>query len=138
MNNTLPLTKIACFLAAVRLALAPAAFAVIPLLIWASLCSSILAVDPAPDGGYPIENTAEGQDALFSLTNGADVTAIGFQAFYINTGGYDNTGVGAKALFSNTTGFANIALGNDALYANTIGNYNIGIGQMALAGNTTD
>jgi hypothetical protein len=28
------------------------------------------AVDPAPDGGYPNGNTAEGEDALFSLTTG--------------------------------------------------------------------
>jgi hypothetical protein len=28
------------------------------------------AVSPAPDGGYPGGNTAEGQNALFSLTTG--------------------------------------------------------------------
>src|SRR2546430_12594927 len=88
--------------------------ALIPLLVWASFCSIVLAVDPPPGGGYPIENTALGDNSLFSLTNGVDVTAIGFQTLYNNTSDYDNTGVGAKALFSNTTGFANLALGNDA------------------------
>jgi len=29
--------------------------------------STTFAVDPPPDGGYPNDNTAEGQDALFSL-----------------------------------------------------------------------
>ena len=45
------------------------------------------AVSPPPDGGYPNNNTAEGSDALFSLTTGTDNTAIGFDALYSNTGG---------------------------------------------------
>src|SRR5437867_1960150 len=48
------------------------------------------AVDPPPDGGYPNQNTAEGEDALFSLTTGADNTAMGFDALYSNTTGSDN------------------------------------------------
>lgn len=35
------------------------------------------AVSPAPDGGYPGGNTAEGQNALFSLTSGTYNTAVG-------------------------------------------------------------
>ena len=46
------------------------------------VCFAILpmarAVVPAPDGGYPGENTAEGQKALFSLTTGAFNTAVGW------------------------------------------------------------
>jgi hypothetical protein len=34
-------------------------------------------VSPPPDGGYPDGNTAEGDDALLSLTNGSSNTAIG-------------------------------------------------------------
>ena len=37
---------------------------------------------PPPDGDYRNRNTAEGKDALFSLTTGAENTAIGFQALY--------------------------------------------------------
>src|SRR5206468_11888919 len=48
------------------------------------------AVTPAPDGGYPKQNTAEGEDALFSLTTGTDDTAIGFDALDSNTTGSDN------------------------------------------------
>jgi len=35
------------------------------------------AVSPPPDGGYPGGNTAEGQGALLSLTDGAFNTAVG-------------------------------------------------------------
>jgi hypothetical protein len=39
------------------------------------------AVVPPPDGGYPNFNTAEGQNALFSLTTGAANTAmVGFRS----------------------------------------------------------
>ena len=48
------------------------------------------AVDPPPGGGYPNQNTAEGDDALFSLTTGADNTAMGFDALDSNTTGSDN------------------------------------------------
>jgi hypothetical protein len=37
-------------------------------------------LSPPPDGGYPFGNTAEGDDALFSLTSGDSNTATGFEA----------------------------------------------------------
>jgi hypothetical protein len=46
----------------------------------AFLCLGLLpkveAVNPPPDGGYHGGNTAEGQDALFSLTTGTYNTAL--------------------------------------------------------------
>lgn len=63
-----------------------------------------LAVNPAPDGGYAGNNTAEGTTALFSLTSGTNNTANGFQALYHNTTGSNNTATGTNTLFNNTTG----------------------------------
>jgi hypothetical protein len=54
-------------------------------LAWLALSPSVRAVDPPPDGGYPGQNTAGGEDALFSLTTGVENTAIGFQALVTST-----------------------------------------------------
>ena len=47
-------------------------------------CFAILpiaeSVVPPPDGGYPNFTTAEGQNALFSLTTGVANTAIGWSS----------------------------------------------------------
>src|SRR5438445_724902 len=56
---------------------------------------------PAPDGGYPNNNTAEGDNALASLTTGTDNTANGFNALNSNTTGHNNTATGFNALNSN-------------------------------------
>jgi hypothetical protein len=87
---------------------------------------------PTPDGGYPGENTAEGDSALFGLTTGQDNTATGFQALYSNTAGTDNTANGVNALFSNTTADDNTATGFEALYSNTTGSDNTANGVNAL------
>src|SRR5438309_1879656 len=94
-------------------------------------------VSPAPDGGYPNGNTAEGQNALFSLTSGSFNVAAGFQALYSNTTGNYNVAAGSHALFNNTAGSYNIASGSQALYSNTTGNYNIASGFQTLYSNTT-
>ena len=52
-------------------------------LLATAFAAAAFAVDPPPDGGYPNNNTAEGTDALFSLTTGANNTAIGFGRFII-------------------------------------------------------
>jgi hypothetical protein len=90
-----------------------------------------------PDGGYDGNNTAEGTDALFSLTTGTDNTAIGFDALFSNTTGSENTATGSDALLSNTTGIRNAASGFAALESNTIGVRNTATGRAALANNTT-
>ena len=46
------------------------------------LSHSLQAVVPAPDGGYAGSNTAEGANALFTLTTGAWNTAIGGYALF--------------------------------------------------------
>src|SRR5438046_416169 len=80
------------------------------LLITLALCCFALSpvpkafgVTPAPDGGYPGDNTAEGDGALQNLaTNGVRNTAVGFDALLSNTSGGANTALGAAALESNT------------------------------------
>src|SRR5882724_7324367 len=110
-------------------------------------------VVPAPDGGYPGLNTAEGQNALLHLTTGTGNTALGWFSLdsvtigSFNTGvgagtlvlntGDQNTATGALALLSNTTGTQNTATGVSALYRNTTGAYNTGNGTNALLNNTT-
>jgi hypothetical protein len=97
------------------------------------------AVTPAPDGGYPNQNTAEGDDALFNLDTSQSTynTAIGFEALYNTTTGSANTAIGTTALYLNTTGFANTATGIQALISNTTGHDNTANGIEALFYNTT-
>ncbi len=54
------------------------------------LLPKIHAVSPPPEGSYPNQNTAEGDDALFNLTTGADNRAMGCDALYSNTTGSDD------------------------------------------------
>jgi hypothetical protein len=100
-------------------------------------CSVLQAVTPAPDGGYSGFDTAEGTDALYSLTTGSENTAIGYDALYYDTIGAQNTAIGLDALFRNTSGNYNTANGLQALYHNTIGSRNTAIGMDALFYNTT-
>ena len=95
------------------------------------------AVSPAPDGGYANGNTAEGTNALFSLTTCADNTAAGFLALFSNTTGFHNTANGFEALAHNTTGFQNAANGFQALFGNTTGFHNTANGFQALVRTTT-
>jgi hypothetical protein len=110
-------------------------------------------VVPAPDGGYPGGNTAEGENALLSLTSGTNNTAVGWFSLktlatgqyntaigagtlFVNTGDL-NTATGAAALWSNTSGASNTANGFAALFSNTEGDFNTAIGDRALFSNTT-
>ena len=104
------------------------AFLIALLLVCSGLSPRAQAVSPPPDGGYGNENTAEGQDALFSLTTGESNTAIGFSALFSNTTGYGNTATGGDALFSNTTGVDNTATGASALSFNSTGSFNTATG----------
>jgi hypothetical protein len=138
------------------------AIAVVALACFA-LSTAARAVVPPPDGGYPGLNTAEGQNALFSLdtstglantavgwfslksdVNGSFNTAIGAGTLLLNTGdpttgaGTENTAVGAAALLFNTTGTQNTANGAFALFNNTTESFNTATGFQALFNNTGD
>ena len=96
----------------------------------------ILAVSPAPEGGYPGGNTAEGQNALFSLTSGGYNTAVGFFSLRSDTTAGFNTALGAGTLLANT-GNQNTAVGAGALLSNSTGEDNNAVGAFALFSNTT-
>src|SRR6266508_2128543 len=103
----------------------------------AAVGPNVQAVVPAPDGGYPGGNTAEGQNALLSLTTGTYNTAVGWLSLGSNTTGPFNTAIGAGALFANATAESNTATGTGALFSHTIGNANTATGTFALFSDTT-
>jgi hypothetical protein len=115
----------------------PPVFVMIAAMLGCFALPSARAVSPAPDGGYANGNTAEGDNALLSLTSGAYNTAIGFDALVFNTTGTYNTATGSLALFSNKTGNFDTADGFEALAFNTTGYKNTATGFQALLGNTT-
>ena len=118
----------------------PCGFLLIPLVLAVAsfaLSPTAQAVDPPPDGGYPNFNTAEGLDALFSVSAGSDNTAIGFDALLSDTAGSFNTATGYQALLNNTTSNNNTATGASALVFNSTGSDNTATGVNALFSNTT-
>src|SRR6266545_2237748 len=94
------------------------------------------AVVPAPDGGYPGFNTAEGQNALFSLTTGVWNTTVGAYSLFSDTTGNGNTAIGINDLRNNVTGSFNTAVGLNALYQNTADS-NSAFGAFALFANAS-
>jgi hypothetical protein len=109
----------------------------IPILILIA-CLGLLpkaqAVSPAPDGGYPGFNTAEGDNALKNLTTGQGNTALGWFSLGLVTDSSFNTGVGVGALVLNIGG-SNTAVGAAALILNTIGERNTAVGTAAMVNN---
>ena len=116
------------------------------------------AVDTPDPGGKPVSNTADGQNALLSITTGIHNSAFGFDALLSNSTtnfnsgfgagallstngdptageGIENTAVGTAALFSNTTGGSNTAVGAFALFTNTDGGGHTAVGAGALVNN---
>jgi hypothetical protein len=96
-------------------------FFLIPLVLGCfALSPTVRAVSPAPDGGYPNGNTAEGDSALETLSTGENNTAIGFETLFFNHEASNNTATGHSALFNNT-GNNNTATGSFTLQSNTTG-----------------
>ena len=80
-------------------------------LVCLALLPEVQAVVPAPDGGYPGNNTAEGQNTLLSLTTGVNNTAVGWFSLKSNTNGQLNTAVGAGTLFSRKPKYSHWRIG---------------------------
>jgi len=118
------------------------------MLACSGLSGGARAVNPPPDGCYPLFTTAEGCNALEFLTTGIGNTAVGWYSLSntdsnsFNTGlgagalclniGDANTAVGTAALLSNFSGFENVANGYEALLKNNTGSYNNAVGAFAL------
>ena len=139
MKGTIPQIK-----TSLGLPFVPSAFTLLALtLVCSGLVHVAQAVNPPPDGGYAGGNTAEGQNALFSLTTGTYNTAVGLFSLRNNTEGQFNTAIGAGALLSNNPGShnaadgivnssQNTATGAGALLSNTTGAHNTADGAFAL------
>jgi hypothetical protein len=97
---------------------------------------NVFGVVPAPDGGYPGGNTAEGTNALHNRTSGQYNTAMGLNALYADTTGGLNTALGFQTLRFNVAGISNTAVGGNALFHNR-NSYNTAVGDGALFNNTT-
>ena len=95
-----------------------------------------------PETALPGLNTADGLNALASVTTGTGNTAVGWFSLKSNTDGSLNTAVGAGTLLLNigdqTTGdgIENTAVGAAALLFNTVGSDNTAVGTTALLNNT--
>jgi hypothetical protein len=126
---------------------------ILPVLACFALLPGARAVIPPPDGCYPNFTTAEGCDALSSLTTGAGNSALGWRSLFSDsTGSFNtavgggalslnngdsNTAVGAAALLLNTAGTQNTAVGTDTLVFNDSGSANTATGYFSLMNNTT-
>jgi hypothetical protein len=127
--------------------------ALLPALACLGFLPGARAISPAPDVCYPNFTTAEGCDALSSLTIGAGNTALGWRSLFLTTTGSYNTGVGGgalalnngssntavgvAALLLNTSGAQNTAVGTDSLVFNDTGSNNTGTGYFSLMNNSS-
>jgi hypothetical protein len=121
-----------------------------------ALCQQVQSATDTPDpgGSLPVSNTADGQNALLSITTGIHNSAFGFDALVLtsdtnfNTAvgsasllsniASENTAVGAGALLSNSDGSDNNAVGAFALFVNVSGSFNNAHGRDALLNSTGD
>jgi Chaperone of endosialidase len=90
-----------------------------------------------PQLALPGFNTADGFNALDSITTGTFNSGFGAFALEKTTSGSHNTALGGQALRVNTLGSYNTAVGENSLVKNINGNQNMALGQGALANNVT-
>jgi len=93
---------------------------------------------PTPDMAVLGFNTADGLNALTSVTSGIYNSAFGFSALKADTTGSYNTAVGGQALKFLTTGVQNTAVGVNALAFDTTAIKNTAVGQGALENNNAN
>jgi hypothetical protein len=99
------------------------------------LCPQGQSATDTPDpGSLPISNTADGSNALLSISSGIYNSAFGFDALLAISDGSFDTGVGAGALIVDTAG-VNTAVGAGALFSNTVASDNNAFGTFALFNN---
>ena len=82
-------------------------------------------------------NTADGQNALLSLTTRTFNSAFGFDSVAFLSDASFDTGVGAGALLLDTAG-TNTAVGAGALLSNSVASFNNAFGTFALFNNDSD
>jgi hypothetical protein len=122
-----------------------------------ALCQQVQSATDIPepkDDVVPVTNTADGQNALLSITSGIYNSAFGFDALLVlsdasfDTGvgagallldnGGTNTAVGAGALLNDVSGESNTAVGAFALFNNASGPFNTAVGFQALQNATAN
>ncbi len=110
---------------------------VLSALVCFGLCQQLQSATDTPDpGAKPLSNTADGTNALLSITTGLYNSAFGFDAVLANSEASFDTGIGAGALLLDTGG-TNTAVGAGALLLNSTGSDNNAVGAFALFNNTT-
>src|SRR5207253_3965010 len=110
-------------------------FLLIPLMLVCFALSPQTQAVPQPEtpdpGAKPVSDTADGQNALKSITTGIHNSAFGFDALLSNSDANFNTAIGSATLLLND-GAQNTAVGTGALLSNTIGSPNTAVGTFAM------
>src|SRR6266508_381360 len=107
---------------------------VLSALVCFGLCQQLQSATDTPDpGAKPLSNTADGVNALLSITTGLYNSAFGFDSLLSTSDTSFNTGVGAGTLLLNTSS-SNTAVGAWAMLNNVDGFQNTVVGTGAGPG----
>jgi hypothetical protein len=87
-------------------------------------------------GGYLVENTVIGFEALGRNTSATRNTAVGWYALSSSTNNGSNTAIGAVSQRFSTGGSGNTSVGEASLFGVTTGDFNSALGQSSLGGLT--